>query len=161
MYNKWRSRIELQAYFHHLKIYQNTKFRGPTLTDATHPPQQFKGPPFWKGCSYGFKNYGFEITFNGMTSLLNFIQILYKSEVYRVGQTHRQDGDIIHHHHHRFDRPTWALVFLRSFCQLKYQAIASSDFVTRMFSRVGLSALRPSPGYSGGPIFSVRVVSLS
>jgi hypothetical protein len=65
--NKWRSRIELQAYFpqpmlqnvnfkfqpptmfpffvlanvvllkvvHPLKIYQNTKFQGPTLTDAS------------------------------------------------------------------------------------------------------------------------------
>jgi hypothetical protein len=49
----------------------------------------------------------------------------------------------LHHHHHRhwLDSPTWALVFLRSFCQLKYQAIASSDFATRVFSRVGSSAL--------------------
>jgi hypothetical protein len=34
----------------------------------------------------------------------------------------------------------WALAFLRSFCQLKYPAIASSDFVTTVFSRVGVSA---------------------
>jgi hypothetical protein len=27
-------------------------------------------------------------------------------------------------HHHRLDSPTWALAFLRSFCQLKYPAIA-------------------------------------
>jgi hypothetical protein len=40
-------------------------------------------------------------------------------------------------------------------------AIASSDFVTRIFSRVGLSTPRPTPGYPGGPMFSVRVVSLS
>jgi hypothetical protein len=40
-------------------------------------------------------------------------------------------------------------------------AIASSDFGTRVFSRVGLSAPRPTPGYPGGPMFSVRVVSLS
>jgi hypothetical protein len=44
---------------------------------------------------------------------------------------------------------------------MKYPAIASSDFVTRVFSRVGLSAPRPIPGYPGGPLFSVRVVSLS
>jgi hypothetical protein len=44
----------------------------------------------------------------------------------------------VHHHHHWLDSPTWALAFLRSFCQLKYAAIASSDFVTRVFSRLGL-----------------------
>jgi hypothetical protein len=64
-------------------------------------------------------------------------------------------------HHHWLDSPTWAVVFLRSFCQLKYPAIASLDSVTRVFSRVGLSAPRPTPGYPGGPMFSVRVVSLS
>jgi hypothetical protein len=36
-------------------------------------------------------------------------------------------------------------------------AIASSDF----FSTVGLSAPCPTPGYPGGRMFSVRVVSLS
>jgi hypothetical protein len=66
-----------------------------------------------------------------------------------------------HHHHHWVYSPTWALAFLRSFCQLKYPAIASSDFMTRVFYRVGLLALRPTPGYPGGPMFSVRVVSLS
>jgi hypothetical protein len=49
-----------------------------------------------------------------------------------------------HHHHHWLDSPMWALTFLRSFCQLKYPAIASSDFVTRVFSRVGLSAQPPA-----------------
>jgi hypothetical protein len=43
----------------------------------------------------------------------------------------------------------------------KDPAIASSDFMTRVFSRVGLSALCPTPSYPGGPMFSVRVVSLS
>jgi hypothetical protein len=66
-----------------------------------------------------------------------------------------------HDHHHWLDSLTWALAFLRSFCQLKYPAIASSYFVTRVFSRVGLSASRPTPGCPGGPMFSVRVVSLS
>jgi hypothetical protein len=68
---------------------------------------------------------------------------------------------VFHHHHHHHDSPTWALAFLKSFCQLKYPAVASSDFVTRVFSGVGLSAPRPTPGYPGGPMFSVRVVSLS
>jgi hypothetical protein len=54
-----------------------------------------------------------------------------------------------------------ALAFHRSFCQMKYPAIASSDFVTRVFPRVGLSAPRRTPGYTGRPMFSVRVVSLS
>jgi hypothetical protein len=38
-----------------------------------------------------------------------------------------------HHHHHWLDSPTWALAFLRNFCQLKYSTIASSDFVTKSF----------------------------
>jgi hypothetical protein len=54
-----------------------------------------------------------------------------------------------------------ALAFFRSFCQLKYPAIASSHFVTRVFSRVGLLSPRPIPGCPEGPMFSVRVVSLS
>jgi hypothetical protein len=45
--------------------------------------------------------------------------------------------------------------------QIKYPAIASSDFATRVFSRVGLSAPHPTPGYPGGPMFSLRVVSLN
>jgi hypothetical protein len=69
--------------------------------------------------------------------------------------------NIHHHHHHRLDSLTWALAFLRNFCQLRYLAIASSDFVTRVFSRMGLSAPRPTPGYLGWPTFFVRVVSLS
>jgi hypothetical protein len=70
-----------------------------------------------------------------------------------------------HHHHHDHDHwldsPTWALAFLRSFYQLKSPAIASSDFMRRVFSRVGLSTPCPTPGYPAGPMFSVRVVSLS
>jgi hypothetical protein len=75
--------------------------------------------------------------------------------------TRRQHQYWKHHHHHWFDSPTWALAFLRSLCQLKYPAIASSDFVTRVFSRVGFSAPCPTPDYPGGPMFSVKVDSLS
>jgi hypothetical protein len=65
------------------------------------------------------------------------------------------------HCHHWLDRPMWALAFLRNFCQLKYPAIASSDFMTGVFSRVGLSAPCPTRGYPGGPMFSVKIISLS
>jgi hypothetical protein len=61
---------------HHLKIYQYIKFHGPTLTvQVLHPPQKFERPSFWNGWSYGIKKYGVEVTFNGMTFLLNFIKI--------------------------------------------------------------------------------------
>jgi hypothetical protein len=64
-----------------------------------------------------------------------------------------QRSALLHnHHHHRLDSPTWALAFLISFCQMKYPDIASSDFVTRVFSRVGLSVPRPTPSYPGGPL---------
>jgi hypothetical protein len=54
------------------------------------------------------------------------------------------------HHHHWLGSATWALAFHRSFCQLKYPAIASSDFVTRVFSMVGLSATRQPPAILEG-----------
>jgi hypothetical protein len=68
-----------------------------------------------------------------------------------------------HHHHknHWLDSPTRGPGLPHNFCQLKYPAIASSYFVTRVFSWVGLSAPRPTPCYPGGPMFSVRVVSPS
>jgi len=76
-----------------LKIYQNTKFHGPTLTGASfNPPQKFERPPFWNGCSYGIKNYGVEVTFNGMTSLLNFIKIYQLVQKLIGGQTDTQTG---------------------------------------------------------------------
>jgi cytochrome b561 len=62
---------------------------------------------------------------------------------------------LLFHHHHWLGSHTWALAFLRIIFQLKYPAIASSDFMTRAFSRVGLSAPRPIPSYPGGPMFSV------
>jgi hypothetical protein len=40
-----------------------------------HPPQKFERPPLWNGWRYGIKKYGVEVTFKGMTSLLNFIKI--------------------------------------------------------------------------------------
>jgi hypothetical protein len=63
---------------HSLKIYQFAKFHGLTLTglvQVLHPPQKFECPPFWNAWRSGIKKYGFEVTFNGMTSLLNFIKV--------------------------------------------------------------------------------------
>jgi hypothetical protein len=71
------------------------------------------------------------------------------------------DDDDYHHHHHWLNSPMWTLAILRSFYQLMYPAIASSGFVTRVFSRVGLSAPLPTPGCPGGPMFSVGVIYLS
>jgi hypothetical protein len=62
-------------------------------------------------------------------------------------------GIQIHHHRHQFKSPTWALAFLRSFYQLKYRFIASSDFMTRVFSRVGLPAPHPRPAILEGRCF--------
>jgi hypothetical protein len=44
------------------------------MVQVFHPPQEYDRPPFWDGCSYGIKNYGVEVTFNGMASILNFIK---------------------------------------------------------------------------------------
>jgi hypothetical protein len=45
------------------------------LMQVLHPSQKFERPPFWNGSRYGIKEYGVEVIFNGMTSLLNFIKI--------------------------------------------------------------------------------------
>jgi hypothetical protein len=37
--------------------------------------RNLKWPPFWNGCRYRIEKYGVEVTFNGMTSQLNFIKI--------------------------------------------------------------------------------------
>jgi hypothetical protein len=54
-----------------------------------HTPQKFERPPFWNGLRYGIRKYGLEVTFNGMTSLLNFIKV-YQLDQKLLGGTHRQ-----------------------------------------------------------------------
>jgi hypothetical protein len=44
------------------------------MVQVLHQAQKFERPPFWNGWSYGIKKYSFGVTFNGMTSLLNFIK---------------------------------------------------------------------------------------
>jgi hypothetical protein len=98
-----------------------------------------------------------DFTFVLYTSILNYVRVSVPINIAQL----RNPRTVCNLHHHWLDSPMLALVFLRSFCQLKYTAIASSNCVTRVFSRVGLSAPRPTSGYPGGPMFSVRVVSLS
>jgi hypothetical protein len=45
------------------------------LVQVLHPPQKFERPPFCNAWRYGIDKYGVDVTFNGMTSLLNFIKI--------------------------------------------------------------------------------------
>jgi hypothetical protein len=59
------------------------------LVQVLHLPQKFERPSFWNGWRYGIKKYGVEVTFNGMTSLLNFIKI-YGLVQKLLGGTHRQ-----------------------------------------------------------------------
>jgi hypothetical protein len=63
-------------------------------------------------------------------------------------------------HYHWLNSPTWALAFVRSFCQLKYPAIASLYFVTSLFQG-GVVSPTPNPRLFWRADVSVRVVSLS
>jgi hypothetical protein len=44
------------------------------MAQVWHSPQKVERPPFWNGCSHRIKNYGLEVTLNGMTFLANFIK---------------------------------------------------------------------------------------
>jgi hypothetical protein len=57
------------------------------LVQVLHPPQKCERPPFWNGWMYGINKYGAEVTFNGMTSRLNFIKI-YQLVQKLLGGTH-------------------------------------------------------------------------
>jgi len=44
------AKVVLLKVVHPLKIYQNTKFHGPTLSGASFAsPHKFERPPFWNG----------------------------------------------------------------------------------------------------------------
>jgi hypothetical protein len=67
------------------------------LVQVLHPPQKFERPPFWNGWRYEIKKYGVKVTFNGVTSLLNFIKV-YQLVEKLLGvdtQTDRQSGYLI------------------------------------------------------------------
>jgi hypothetical protein len=68
------------------------------LVQVLHPPQKFERPPFWNGWRYGIRKYSVEVTFNDMTSLLNFTKIYQLVQKLLGGghrQTDRQTGDLI------------------------------------------------------------------
>jgi hypothetical protein len=50
--------------------------------------QKFERPQFWNGCSYGINNYGLEVIFNGVVSLLNFIKTYQLVQKLTWGDTH-------------------------------------------------------------------------
>jgi hypothetical protein len=59
------------------------------LLQVLQPLQKFERSPFWNACSYGIKNYGNEVTFNGITSLANFIQLYHSFQKLIEGQIDR------------------------------------------------------------------------
>jgi hypothetical protein len=71
------------------------------LVQILHPPQKFECPPFCNGGRYGINRYDVEVTFNGMTSLPNFIKIyelvqkLLGGGEDTDGRLDRQTGDLI------------------------------------------------------------------
>jgi hypothetical protein len=88
---------------HPLKIYQYTKFHVPTLIGASFVSiSEVWKSAIWNGWRYWIKKYGVDVTFNDMTSLLNFIKIYQLIQSYyggtdrrTDGQTDRQTGDLI------------------------------------------------------------------
>jgi hypothetical protein len=66
------------------------------LLKVLHPPKKFERPPFWNGWRYGIKKYAVEVTFSGMTFLLNCIKIYQLvQKLLRGGYIDRQTGDLI------------------------------------------------------------------
>jgi hypothetical protein len=63
------------------------------------PPQKSERPPFRNTCNYEIKNDSVEVTFSGMTSLLNVIKACQFVEklLAEDTQTDRQHGDLISH----------------------------------------------------------------
>jgi hypothetical protein len=60
------------------------------LMQVLHPPQKFERPPFWNAWWYRIRKCVVEVTFNDMTSLLNFIRIYWLVQILLCGDTDRQ-----------------------------------------------------------------------
>jgi hypothetical protein len=81
---------------HPLEIINIQNFTFPCwLVQVLHPSQKFVRLPFWNGWRYGINKYGVKVTFNGMTSLLNFIKIYQLVQKLLGGHIDRQSGDLI------------------------------------------------------------------
>jgi hypothetical protein len=59
------------------------------MVQILHLPKTFECPLLWSGCS--IKNYGIEVTFNGITFLLNFVK-MYQLAQMLIGGTDTQTG---------------------------------------------------------------------
>jgi hypothetical protein len=115
---------------HPLKLYQYTKFHGPTLTGASFAStSEVWSSPFWNGWRYGITKYGVEVTFNGMISLLNFIKSTNWFKSYWGGggshrQTDWQTGDLIN--------LTFFFKESRLKIQINYQDRLSKQFYSKL-----------------------------
>jgi hypothetical protein len=65
------------------------------LLQVLLPPRKFDRLQFLNNSSYGIENYGVEITFNGMTSLLTSKEIYLLVQKLLGENTDRQHGDFI------------------------------------------------------------------
>jgi hypothetical protein len=63
--------------------------------EILHPSRMFARAPFWNGWSYGIKHYGFEVTFGGINSLLNFIKIHQIFQKLKGRQTDRHSNRMV------------------------------------------------------------------
>jgi hypothetical protein len=88
------AKIVLLKVVHPLNTYQNTKFHNPLLSDTRFAfTSEVWTSAFWNGWIYSIKNYGVEVTFNGMTSLLNLIKLYQLVQKFMGwGQTDTQTG---------------------------------------------------------------------
>jgi hypothetical protein len=84
---------------HLFKVYQQTKFHGPTLTTANFASTS----EVRMSCHFGVVEgkglkYDIKVILNDMISLLNFIQMYQLVQtLLGKGDTHRQNGDLISH----------------------------------------------------------------
>jgi hypothetical protein len=75
--------------FHPLKIYQHTKFQGLMLAGASFTSTSEICTSAILELRYGIKNYGIEVTLNGMTSPLKMHQLVQKLSAGTATQTGR------------------------------------------------------------------------
>jgi hypothetical protein len=61
-----------------------------------------------------------------------------------------------HHHHHWLDSPTWALAFLRSFCQLKLSGYCFFRFRDKSVVQGGVVSSKPNPRLSRRALLPVH-----
>jgi hypothetical protein len=81
------AKVVLLKVVHPQKIYQHTKFHGPTFTGKTFASTSEVWTSAIFEWRYGVINYGVKVTFNGRASLLNSIKIYHFVQKLIGGQT--------------------------------------------------------------------------